>query len=268
MECIYKALDHVNIDIKQGDFIAILGHNGSGKSTLAKHMNALLYPTEGIIWINGMDTKKEEVLWKIRETAGMVFQNPDNQLVSNIVEEDVAFGPENLGLKSTSIVKRVKRALSAVGMEHFHKQSPNHLSGGQKQKIAIAGVLAMQPKCIILDEPTAMLDPQGRKEVIDLIRELHIKENITVILITHYMEEVVEADKVIIMHKGEVMLEGTPKEIFTKEAELEQYAITLPQITILSNELRKAGMDIEKGILTKEQLVKEIEKNYIRKQNE
>ena len=176
VESIYKALNHVNIDVKQGDFIAVLGHNGSGKSTLAKHINALLYPTEGTIWIDGMNTKKEELLWRIRKTAGMVFQNPDNQLVSNIVEEDVAFGPENLGLESSTIIERVKYALNAVGMEHFKKQSPNHLSGGQKQRIAIAGVLAMQPKCIVLDEPTAMLDPQGRQEVIDLIKQLHIKE--------------------------------------------------------------------------------------------
>lgn len=267
VESIYKALNHVNIEIKQGDFIAILGHNGSGKSTLAKHMNALLYPTQGTVWIDGMDTAKEELLWKIRKTAGMVFQNPDNQLVSNIVEEDVAFGPENLGLESNTIIKRVNNALSAVGMERFKKQSPNHLSGGQKQRIAIAGVLAMQPKCIVLDEPTAMLDPQGRKEVIELIEQLHTRENITVILITHYMEEVIKADKVFVMHKGEVVLEGTPKEIFTKDLELEQYAITLPQITKLANELRKAGMDIERGILTKEQLVKEIEKNYLAKQN-
>lgn len=267
VESIYRALDHVNIEIEQGDFIAVLGHNGSGKSTLAKHINALLYPTEGSIWINGMDTQKEEMLWKIRETAGMVFQNPDNQLVSNIVEEDIAFGPENLGLDSSTIIERVKNALTAVGMERFKKQSPNHLSGGQKQRVAIAGILAMQPKCVVLDEPTAMLDPQGRKEVIDLIKNLHIDKKITVILITHYMEEVVDADKVIVMHKGEVVLEGTPKEIFSKETELEQYSITLPQITLLANELREAGMDIGTGILTKEQLIKEIEKNYMRKQN-
>ena len=258
VESIYKALDNVNIEIKQGDFIAILGHNGSGKSTLAKHINALLYPTEGNIWINGMDTKKEELLWKIRETAGMVFQNPDNQLVSNIVEEDVAFGPENLGLDSSTIRERVKDALKAVGMERFKKQSPNHLSGGQKQRVAIAGILSMQPKCIVLDEPTAMLDPQGRKEVMDFIKKMHIEKKITIILITHYMEEVTDADKVIIMHKGKVVLEGTPKEIFSKETELEKYAIVLPQITLLANELRKAGMDISKGILTKEQLVEEI----------
>lgn len=258
VESIYKALDNVNIEIKQGDFIAILGHNGSGKSTLAKHINALLYPTEGNIWINGMDTKKEELLWKIRETAGMVFQNPDNQLVSNIVEEDVAFGPENLGLDSGTIRERVKDSLKAVGMERFKKQSPNHLSGGQKQRVAIAGILSMQPKCIVLDEPTAMLDPQGRKEVMDFIKKMHIEKKITIILITHYMEEVTDADKVIVMHKGKVVLEGTPKEIFSKETELEEYAIVLPQITLLANELRKAGMDISKGILTKEQLVEEI----------
>lgn len=258
VESIYKALDNVNIEIKQGDFIAILGHNGSGKSTLAKHINALLYPTEGNIWINGMDTKKEELLWKIRKTAGMVFQNPDNQLVSNIVEEDVAFGPENLGLDSSTIRERVKDALKAVGMERFKKQSPNHLSGGQKQRVAIAGILSMQPKCIVLDEPTAMLDPQGRKEVMDFIKKMHIEKKITIILITHYMEEVTDADKVIVMHKGKVVLEGTPKEIFSKETELEEYAIVLPQVTLLANELRKSGMDISKGILTKEQLVEEI----------
>ena len=261
---IYKALDNVNIKIRQGDFIAILGHNGSGKSTLAKHINALLQPTEGTIWISGMNTQKEEMLWKIRETAGMVFQNPDNQLISNIVEEDVAFGPENLGLNSNIIIDRVKKALTSVGMDRFKKQSPQHLSGGQKQRIAIAGILAMQPKCIVLDEPTAMLDPQGRKEVIDLIRKLHIEKKITIILITHYMEEVVDADNVIVMHKGKVVLEGTPKEIFLKEKELKQYAITLPQITLLANELRKAGMNISEGILTQEQLVEEIVKNYKR----
>lgn len=260
VESICKALDNVNIEIKQGDFIAILGHNGSGKSTLAKHINALLYPTEGNIWIDGMDTKKEELMWKIRETAGMVFQNPDNQLVSNIVEEDVAFGPENLGLDSSTIKERVRDALKAVGMEPFKKQSPNHLSGGQKQRVAIAGILSMQPKCIVLDEPTAMLDPQGREEVMNFIKKMHTEKKITIILITHYMEEVTDADKVIVMHKGKVVLGGTPKEIFSKETELEECSIALPQITQLANELRKAGMDISKGILTKEQLVEEIMK--------
>lgn len=262
VESIHKALDNVNIKVNQGDFIAILGHNGSGKSTLAKQINALFYPTEGTVWVDGMDTKKEELLWEIRKTAGMVFQNPDNQLVSNIIEEDVAFGPENLGLETTKIIERVKNALIAVGMEKFRKLSPNHLSGGQKQRVAIAGVLAMKPKCIVLDEPTAMLDPKGREEILYFIKKLHIEEKITVILITHYMEEVVEADKVFVMHKGKVVLEGTPKEIFTKNKELNKYSITLPQVTILANELREAGMDIGKGILTKKELAEEIEKNY------
>ena len=258
VEGITTAVDHVDISIKQGDFVAILGHNGSGKSTLAKHLNAILYPTEGTVWVDGKDTKDEDSLIEIRKEAGMVFQNPDNQIIGQIVEEDVGFGPENLGVQTEEIWARVEESLKAVGMYEFRKKSPNRLSGGQKQRVSIAGVLAMHPKCIILDEPTAMLDPNGRKEVIRAVRALNDVEGITVILITHYMEEVVDADKIFVMDHGKVVMEGTPKEIFSRVDELKSYRLDVPQVTILADELRKRGLDIPKGILRKEELVEAI----------
>ncbi|MDD6208241.1 MAG: energy-coupling factor transporter ATPase [Clostridiales bacterium] len=260
VEGIKRAVDGVELSIKKGDFVAILGHNGSGKSTLAKMLNAILYPSEGALWVDGMDTSKEENLWEIRQTAGMVFQNPDNQLVANVVEEDVAFGPENLGVESSQILKRVETSLKKVGMWKFRHRSPNHLSGGQKQRVAIAGIMAMKPKCIILDEPTAMLDPNGRKEVIDTIKELNRKENITVLLITHYMEEVVDADQVIVMDQGKVVMEGTPKEIFSQVPKLQKLRLTVPQVTQLAYELKLAGMPLPDGILTRREFVEAVER--------
>lgn len=250
-----RAVDDVNLDIREGQFIAILGHNGSGKSTLAKHINALLVPTEGTLWVDSMDTSSEENLWKIRQRAGMVFQNPDNQIIGSVVEEDVGFGPENIGVPTDEIWKRVDRSLEAVGMVAYRHHSPNKLSGGQKQRIAIAGVMAMRPKCIVLDEPTAMLDPNGRKDVLKAVRELNEKEGVTVILITHYMEEVVFADHVYVMDSGHVVMSGVPREIFSQVDTLKKYGLDVPQVTLLAYELKKAGLRIPDGILTIEELV-------------
>lgn len=250
-----RAVDEVDLDIKPGQFIAVLGHNGSGKSTLSKHMNAILVPTDGTMWVDGKDTKDDTHLWDIRQSAGMVFQNPDNQIIGTVVEEDVGFGPENLGVPTEEIWKRVEESLTSVGMISYRHHSPNKLSGGQKQRVAIAGVMAMRPKCIVLDEPTAMLDPNGRKEVLRSVQELRKRENITVILITHYMEEVVDADHVIVMDHGHIVMQGTPREIFSQVDELKKYRLDVPQVTMLADELRKRGVPIPKGILTKEELV-------------
>ena len=249
------AVENVDLDIQPGQFISILGHNGSGKSTLAKHMNALLIPTEGTIWVDGMDTAMEPELWKIRQKAGMVFQNPDNQIIGTVVEEDVGFGPENLGIPTEGIWSRVNKSLEAVGMTAFRHRSPNKLSGGQKQRVAIAGVMAMQPKCIIMDEPTAMLDPNGRKEVLEAVHELNRREGITVILITHYMEEVIDSDRVFVMDQGHVVMQGTPREIFSRVEELKAYRLDVPQVTLLAYELKKAGIPLPDGILTIKELV-------------
>lgn len=250
-----RAVDDVNLDIRQGDFVAILGHNGSGKSTLAKHMNAILYPTDGTVWVDGRETTDEDELWNIRQTAGMVFQNPDNQIIGQVVEEDVGFGPENMGVPSKEIWERVEESLKAVGMYQYRKHSPNKLSGGQKQRVSIAGVLAMHPKCIILDEPTAMLDPSGRKEVIRAVRALNDVENMTVILITHYMEEIIHADKVYVMDQGKVAMQGTPREIFSQVEKLKALRLDVPQVTLLAYELQKQGIELPDGILTTEELV-------------
>ena len=250
-----RAIDEVSLDIEPGQFIAILGHNGSGKSTLAKHMNALLVPSDGTMWVDGMDTKEDEQLWDVRQSAGMVFQNPDNQIIGTVVEEDVGFGPENLGVPTEEIWQRVEDSLKAVGMIEYRHHSPNKLSGGQKQRVAIAGVMAMRPKCIVLDEPTAMLDPNGRKEVLRSVMELRKREHITVILITHYMEEVVDADHVFVMDHGHVVMQGTPREIFSQVDTLKHYRLDVPQVTILADELRKRGLDIPAGVLKKEELV-------------
>ena len=250
-----RAIDEVSLDIEPGQFIAILGHNGSGKSTLAKHMNALLVPSDGTMWVDGMDTKEDEHLWDVRQSAGMVFQNPDNQIIGTVVEEDVGFGPENLGVPTEEIWQRVEDSLKAVGMIEYRHHSPNKLSGGQKQRVAIAGVMAMRPKCIVLDEPTAMLDPNGRKEVLRSVMELRKRERITVILITHYMEEVVDADHVFVMDHGHVVMQGTPREIFSQVDTLKHYRLDVPQVTILADELRKRGLDIPAGVLKKEELV-------------
>lgn len=263
VEGITRAVDEVDIDVKQGDFVAILGHNGSGKSTLAKHINAILYPTEGTIWVDGMDTSQEKNLWDIRQSAGMVFQNPDNQIIGQVVEEDVGFGPENMGVPTEEIWERVEESLKAVGMYEFRKHSPNKLSGGQKQRVSIAGVIAMHPKCIILDEPTAMLDPNGRKEVIRAVRALNDVEGITVVLITHYMEEIINADKVFVMDKGRIAMEGTPREIFSHVERLKELRLDVPQVTLLAYELQKSGMHIPDGILTIEELVDAIGKRGV-----
>ena len=254
-ESIKTALDHVDLDVKQGDFIAILGHNGSGKSTLAKHINALLAPSEGSLFVDGMDVSKEENVIPVRKTAGMVFQNPDNQIIASVVEEDVGFGPENIGVPTDEIWQRVEESLKAVGMLKYRHHSPNKLSGGQKQRVAIAGVVAMEPKCIVLDEPTAMLDPNGRADVIRTAHELNQKKGVTIILITHYMEEVVGADKVIVMDKGKVVMQGTPREIFSQVGKLKEYRLDVPQVTILADLLRQSGLDIPLGVLTREELV-------------
>lgn len=256
VEGITRAVDDVSLDIEQGQFIAILGHNGSGKSTFAKHLNALLYPTEGEIWIDGKSSNDSNNVWDIRQTAGMVFQNPDNQIIGQVVEEDVGFGPENMGVPTDEILKRVEDSLKTVGMWEYRKHSPNKLSGGQKQRISIAGVIAMHPKCIIMDEPTAMLDPQGRKEVIRAARNLNKEEKMTVILITHYMEEVIYADKVFVMDKGKVAMEGTPREIFSQVEKLKELRLDVPQVTLLAYELKKRGISLPDGILTIEELVK------------
>lgn len=250
-----RAIDEVDIDVKEGQFIAILGHNGSGKSTLAKHINAILVPTEGTVWVNGLDTTDPAELWNVRQSAGMVFQNPDNQIIGTVVEEDVGFGPENLGVPTDEIWQRVEESLKAVGMIEYRHHSPNKLSGGQKQRVAIAGVVVMEPKCIVLDEPTAMLDPVGRKEVLKTVKKLREQKKVTVILITHYMEEVIDADKIYVMDHGRVVMEGTPKEVFSQVDELKKYRLDVPQVTILADELKKQGLDIPSGILRKEELV-------------
>lgn len=258
VESITTAVDNVSVDMKAGEFVAILGHNGSGKSTFAKHINALVMPTEGTVWVDGMDTRDEKRTMDIRQTAGMVFQNPDNQIICTLVEEEVGFGPENIGVPTEEIWERVEKSLRAVGMTKFRTASPNKLSGGQKQRVAIAGVLAMKPKCIILDEPTAMLDPSGRKEVISVLHELNKKENVTVILITHYMEEVIDADRVYVMDAGKVVMEGTPRQIFSEVEKLKELRLDVPQVTELAYELKKAGMKLPDGILTNAELVSQL----------
>ena len=256
----HRAIDEVNLEIEPGQFIAILGHNGSGKSTLAKHMNAILSPTEGTVWVDGKNTSKEENIWDVRQSAGMVFQNPDNQIIGTVVEEDVGFGPENLGVPTDEIWERVEQSLSAVGMIEYRHHSPNKLSGGQKQRVAIAGVVAMRPKCIVLDEPTAMLDPNGRKEVLKTVEELRKKENVTVILITHYMEEVIGADRVIVMDRGHVVMDGTTKEIFSQVELLKKYRLDVPQVTLLAYELKQKGYSLPDGILSVDELITALEK--------
>ena len=250
-----RAVDGVDLDVKKGDFVAILGHNGSGKSTLAKQINALLVPTEGTLYVDGMDTKDPDKVWDIRQSAGMVFQNPDNQIIGSVVDEDVGFGPENMGIPTKEIWERVEESLRSVGMWEYRHSSPNKLSGGQKQRVAIAGVVAMHPKCIVLDEPTAMLDPVGRKDVIRTVRALNMVEDVTVVLITHYMEEVIYADKVIVMDDGKVVMQGTPGEIFSQVDTLKKYRLDVPQVTLLAYELKKAGLDLPAGILSIEELV-------------
>ena len=255
-----RAIDDVSLDVKPGQFIAILGHNGSGKSTLAKHLNAPLHPTEGTVWIKGMDTKDQSLLLDIRQTAGMIFQNPDNQIIGQVVEEDVGFGPENMGVPTEEIWERVEESLKAVEMYEYRKKSPNRLSGGQKQRVSIAGVIAMHPGCIIMDEPTAMLDPSGRKDVIDAAWTLNRGEDITIILITHYMEEAIRADHVFVMDKGRIAMQGTPREIFSKVTELQRLHLDVPQVTQLAYILRENGLDIPEGILTKEELAEALKK--------
>lgn len=258
IEEVNRAIDGLDVDIEKGGFVAVLGHNGSGKSTFAKHINGLLMPTDGTVWVGDMDTKDEEHIWDVRKTAGMVFQNPDNQIIGNIVEEDVGFGPENIGVPTEEIWKRVEESLKAVGMTAYRLQSPNKLSGGQKQRVAIAGVMAMKPECIILDEPTAMLDPNGRREVIKTVHELNRAEGITVLLITHYMEEAIDADRIIVMDGGRIVMDGKPAEIFSRVKELKAYGLDVPQVTELAYELKEAGMPLPDGILTREEMVKEL----------
>ncbi len=253
-----RAIDGVDLDVLPGQFVAILGHNGSGKSTLAKQINAILVPSGGTMWVDGRDTRDPDELWNVRQSAGMVFQNPDNQIIGTVVEEDVGFGPENLGVPTDEIWTRVEESLKAVGMIEYRSHSPNKLSGGQKQRVAIAGVIAMEPKCIVLDEPTAMLDPNGRKDVIRTVQELRKKKQVTVILITHYMEEVIDADRVYVMDHGRVVMDGTPREIFSRVEELKQYGMDVPQATMLAEELRKRGLDLPRGILHSEELVEHI----------
>lgn len=253
-----RAVDGVSLDVKRGDFVAILGHNGSGKSTLAKHINAILTPDEGTLYVDGMDTSEEKNLWNVRQSAGMVFQNPDNQIIGTVVEEDVGFGPENMGISTEEIWERVEESLKCVGMWAYRKKSPNKLSGGQKQRVAIAGVVAMHPKCIVLDEPTAMLDPTGRKEVLRTVRALNQVEDVTVLLITHYMEEVIYADKVLVMDEGKVVMQGTPREIFSQVEKLQKYRLDVPQVTLLAHELKKAGLPVPDGVLTVDELVEEL----------
>lgn len=260
VEGITKAVDNVSIDIKQGDFVAVLGHNGSGKSTFAKHLNALVMPTEGTVWVDGMDTREEENTLKVRQTAGMVFQNPDNQIVGTLVDEEVGFGPENIGVPTEEIWERVEKSLKAVGMYKFRNASPNKLSGGQKQRVAIAGIVAMKPKCIVLDEPTAMLDPLGRKEVINVLHELNQKEGVTIILITHYMEEVIDADHVFVMDGGKLVMEGTPRQVFSQVDKLKSLRLDVPQVTELAYELKKAGLPVKDGIIRNEELVEELKR--------
>lgn len=258
VEGITKAVDNVSIDIKQGDFVAVLGHNGSGKSTFAKHLNALVMPTEGTVWVDGMDTREEENTLKVRQTAGMVFQNPDNQIVGTLVDEEVGFGPENIGVPTEEIWERVEKSLKAVGMYAFRNQSPNKLSGGQKQRVAIAGIVAMKPKCIVLDEPTAMLDPLGRKDVLNVLHELNRQENVTVILITHYMEEVIDIDKLYVMDDGKLVMSGTPREIFSQVEKLKELRLDVPHVTELAYELQKEGVPLKNGILTSEEFTEEL----------
>ena len=253
-----RAIDGVDLDVLPGQFVAIIGHNGSGKSTLAKQINAILVPSGGTMWVDGRDTRDPDELWNVRQSAGMVFQNPDNQIIGTVVEEDVGFGPENLGVPTDEIWTRVEESLKAVGMIEYRSHSPNKLSGGQKQRVAIAGVIAMEPKCIVLDEPTAMLDPNGRKDVIRTVQELRKKKQVTVILITHYMEEVIDADRVYVMDHGRVVMDGTPREIFSRVEELKQYGMDVPQATMLAEELRKRGLDLPRGILHSEELVEHI----------
>ncbi len=260
VEGLTTAVDRVNLDVAPGEFIAILGHNGSGKSTLAKHINAILYPTEGVVLVDGMDTSQEAYLWEIRQRAGMVFQNPDNQIIGQVVEEDVGFGPENMGIPTKEIWERVEESLKAVGMYEYRKHSPNKLSGGQKQRVSIAGVLAMHPKCIVLDEPTAMLDPKGRKEVIRAVRALNQVEEITIVLITHYMEEIVHADRVFVMDQGRIAMAGTPREIFSRVERLKELRLDVPQVTLLSHELQKKGLALPDGILTQKELADELDR--------
>ena len=260
VEGITTAVDNVNIDIKAGDFVAVLGHNGSGKSTFAKHLNALVMPTEGTVYVDGMDTKDAENTLKVRQTAGMVFQNPDNQIVGTLVDEEVGFGPENIGVPTEEIWERVEKSLKAVGMYKFRNASPNKLSGGQKQRVAIAGIVAMKPKCIVLDEPTAMLDPLGRKEVIHVLHELNKKEGVTIILITHYMEEVIDADHVFVMDNGKVVMEGTPRQIFSQVDKLKELRLDVPQVTELAYELKKDGLPVKDGIIRNKELVEEIKR--------
>ena len=262
VEGINRAVDEVTLNVKQGEFIAVLGHNGSGKSTFAKHLNAILFPTEGTIWVDGKDTRDEDEIWNIRQTAGMVFLNPDNQIIGQVVEEDVGFGPENMGVPTAEIWERVKESLKAVGMYEFRKHSPNKLSGGQKQRVSIAGVLAMHPKCIVLDEPTAMLDPNGRKDVIRAIRALNDVEKVTIILITHYMEEIIYADRVFVMDEGRIAMEGTPREIFSDVEKIQSLRLDVPQVTQLAYELKKHGVQLPDGILTKEEFADEVIKYY------
>ena len=258
VEGITKAVDNMSIDIKQGDFVAVLGHNGSGKSTFAKHLNALVMPTEGTVWVDGMDTREEENTLKVRQTAGMVFQNPDNQIVGTLVDEEVGFGPENIGVPTEEIWERVEKSLKAVGMYAFRNQSPNKLSGGQKQRVAIAGIVAMKPKCIVLDEPTAMLDPLGRKDVLNVLHELNRQENVTVILITHYMEEVIDIDKLYVMDDGKLVMSGTPREIFSQVEKLKKLRLDVPHVTELAYELQKEGVPLKNGILTSEEFTEEL----------
>ena len=256
VEGIIRAVDDVSIDVKAGEFVAILGSNGSGKSTFAKHLNALLFPTEGSVWVDGKNTGDPTSVWDIRKSAGMIFQNPDNQIIGQVVEEDVGFGPENMGIPTEEIWQRVEESLKSVGMWEYRKSSPNRLSGGQKQRVSIAGVIAMHPKCIVMDDPTAMLDPNGRYEVIRAARALNEVENVTIILITHYMEEVIFADRVIVMDKGKVVMQGTPREVFSKVDKLKELRLDVPQVTILAHELKKRGLKLPDGILTTEELSK------------
>ena len=255
IESVQTALDHIDIDVKEGQFIAILGHNGSGKSTLAKHINALLAPSEGSLWVDGKDVTKEENILPVRKSAGMVFQNPDNQIIASVVEEDVGFGPENIGVPTDEIWQRVEESLKSVGMLKYRHHSPNKLSGGQKQRVAIAGVMAMEPKCIVLDEPTAMLDPNGRKEVLHAAHELNQKKGVTILLITHYMEEVVDADYVYVMDQGKIVMQGTPREIVSQVGTLKEHRLDVPQITLLADLLRQSGLDIPIGVLTRQELI-------------
>jgi len=253
-----RAVDHLDVEIEPGSFVAVLGHNGSGKSTFAKTLNGILLPTEGTVLISGMDTADDSHIWDVRKTVGMVFQNPDNQIIANVVEEDVGFGPENIGVPTEEIWARVEQSLKAVGMTAYRLKSPNRLSGGQKQRVAIAGVMAMKPRCIVLDEPTAMLDPVGRKDVIRTVTELNRREHITVLLITHYMEEVTGADRVIVMDDGKIVMDGTPRDIFSQVQKLKDYRLDVPQVTELAWELKNAGVPLENGILSIEELMDQL----------